>query len=136
VMIFYYSLEYFLGFFLIKIQRRKYDLVVFDRYYYDYIIQPGPFTTDSLFFKALLIGIPKPDIVVFLKSPAEIIYHRKPELSIQEISRQIRICDTIISNVHNPSIVDNTQPKEIVVQIIRSKILEVLRNRARETYAR
>ncbi len=133
VMIFYYSMEFLLGFFLIKIQRRKYDLVVFDRYYYDYAIQP-PFTKDSFFFKALLIGIPKPDIIVFLKSPAEIIYHRKPELSIQEISRQIEICDYFMTKVHNPCIVDNTQPKDLVVQTIRSKILEILRDRAWEKH--
>lgn len=135
VMIVYYSLEYLLGFFFIKIHRRKYDLVVFDRYYYDYAIQPGPFTMDSLFLKALLIGIPKPDIIVFLKSPAVTIYNRKPELSIQEISRQINVCDRFVTTVHNPCIVDNTQPKELVVQLIRLKIIEILRNQIRERHA-
>jgi thymidylate kinase len=136
MMILYYSLDYLLGFFFFfKIQRRKYDLVVFDRYFYDYAIQPGPFTKDSLFYKALLIVVPKPDIIVFLKSPAEIIYKRKPELSILEISRQIKVCDEIITNFHNPCIVDNTQPKDLVVQTIRLKILEVIRNWVREKHA-
>jgi thymidylate kinase len=131
VMVLYYSLEYILGFLLISIRRRKFNLVIFDRYFYDYAIQPSPFSSDCLFFKTLQIGLPKPDIVIFLKSPAEIIYQRKSELSIQELSRQIKICNHIMTQVQNPCIIENTQPKDLVVQIIRSKIIEIIQNRVR-----
>ena len=136
IMIIYYSIEYLFGLLLIKIQRRKCDLVVFDRNYYDYVIQPGPFTMDSLLFKTLLLLMPKPDITVFLNSPANVIFKRKPELNVQEISRQQMICEQIIYNNSNSWIVDNTLPKEIVVQTIRSKIIEQIRKNAMVKYGR
>ena len=134
LMMMYYSLDYILGFFWIFICRRKFDFVIFDRYFYDYIIQPIPFTLQSPLYRFLLALIPKPDIVIFLQSSAEIIYQRKPELSIPELTRQIDICNQVVQNLEMAYTVDNTQPKDIVVQMIRRRILEVLIKNAKEIY--
>lgn len=132
LMMIYYSLDYIIGFFWIFVRRRQFDFVIFDRYFYDYVIQPIPFSPDSHLYRYLLALIPKPDIIIFLQSPAEIIFQRKPELSIPELSRQIEICNQVVQGMSAAYIVDNTQPKVVVVQMIRRRILDVLIRSAKD----
>lgn len=134
LMMIYYSLDYILGFFWIFVHRRKFDFVIFDRFFYDYVIHPMPFTPRSYLYRFLLALVPKPDIIIFLRSPPEIIFQRKPELSIPELSRQIDICNQVIQGMNTANTVDNTQPMDVVVKMIRGRILEMLIKNAKERY--
>ena len=62
---------------------------IFDRYYYDYFIAvPKLNDFDKVLFAAYRYFVPNPSLVVFLYSPAQTIFERKPELSLDEISSQ------------------------------------------------
>jgi len=90
----YYWLDYLIGWNLYIRRDVKYDrFSVFDRYCYDFIVDPKrtrlnlPLWIRNLFIKC----IPQPDIIFFLDASAETIYKRKQELSISEIYRQLSI---------------------------------------------
>lgn len=109
LIVFYYSLEYLIGYYYLKFKNRnKKSFIVFDRYFYDYLIQPSSFKIDNFFIRVLLRIIPHPDILLFLISPPELIYERKPELKVIEIDRQLKICRTISNHFEFSREVDNT----------------------------
>lgn len=123
ILVLYYSLEYLLGYHYLKIKNRnKRTLMLFDRYFYDYLIQPGPFQMDNSLIRILFKIVPSPDIVIFLKSPADLVYKRKPELEVSEIQRQLDICQEIIDLMHFSYKVDNSKPLDEVMQEIRKEI--------------
>jgi thymidylate kinase len=76
------------------IWRWRNRIVIGDRYFYDYYIQNG-FNWRSTFYLDLLTYlIPKPDYTIYLKNTAEVVFSRKPEISIDEILRQIDLIET------------------------------------------
>jgi energy-coupling factor transporter ATP-binding protein EcfA2 len=86
--VFYYQLEFFLGIPKVCALKRKNQLIIFDRYFYDFFTQP---TTKDLIYPfrhILLFFVPKPDLVIHLKADPKIVYARKQELSINEIRTQ------------------------------------------------
>lgn len=88
----YYLVDYSLGF-RIKIKPLLKDggSVLFDRYYYDYMIDPARarIRLPKAVLAAFLPLVPKPEIVIYLDAPAEVLRKRKPELPIEELERQI-----------------------------------------------
>ncbi|EKQ54519.1 MAG: thymidylate kinase [Methanobacterium sp. Maddingley MBC34] len=122
-LVFYYSLEYIIGYYYLKYKNRnKKTFMVFDRYFYDYLIQPGPFKINNIFIRVLLRIVPHPDILLFLKSPPELVYERKPELAVTEIDRQLRICSTISNHFDFSQDIDNTLNLSRVKNDIRDSI--------------
>ena len=88
----YYWLDYLLGYWLrIRPQCMRHNVVVFDRYFYDFLVDPRrsrlglPFWIRRLFLRLT----PQPDLVFFLDCDADIVYARKQELELNEISRQL-----------------------------------------------
>jgi len=86
--ILYYIVDYAIAKPYLFWLRLKGKFVVADRYYYDYLLQPQWSRLPVEVFWFLYPLVPKPDLVVCLECPPQTIYDRKPELSIQEISRQ------------------------------------------------
>jgi thymidylate kinase len=89
----YYLLDYTFGYYIKVFPKKSFKACVwiFDRYYYDYFIDPKR-TLISLPNWILSLGqflIPEPDIIICLIADAENINSRKPELSINEINRQL-----------------------------------------------
>ncbi len=89
----YYSLDFILGYWF-KVypdKVRKPCLYVFDRYFYDYIIDPVRSRIDLP--KKLLewwrLIIPEPDLLLCLGAEPGIIHVRKPELPLDEVKRQV-----------------------------------------------
>jgi thymidylate kinase len=76
---------------------RRGGLVLVDRYYYNYYLDPvsvkyyGP----SWLLDRLCPFFPRPDLVVVLRAPSEVLLARKQELSAEEISRQIALLDRL-----------------------------------------
>ena len=80
IVVAYYTLEFIVGRFIISGVKRRCGIVLFDRYYYDFFVQP---TTRNLiwrFRKLLLFFVQKPDITIHLIAPPEVLYERKREL--------------------------------------------------------
>lgn len=89
----YYMLDYTFGFYL-KVWPKKaiHSCVwIFDRYYYDYLIDPkrGRIKLPHLILKFGQFIIPEPDIILCLGADAETIHKRKPELPLEEVKRQV-----------------------------------------------
>lgn len=88
----YYWLDYVIGMPLILRKSAQFDrITIFDRYIYDFLVDPErsriglPYWLRRLFTRL----VKQPQIVFVLQAPAETIYHRKQELSIDEITHQL-----------------------------------------------
>lgn len=63
--------------------------VLADRYLYDAVAAPAPFGLDVVLGRLVCSLAPRPDLVVVLTDDAERIHARKPELTVEEIRRQM-----------------------------------------------
>jgi thymidylate kinase len=125
IMLLYYTLDYLLGYPLIIRSRGQGELIIFDRYFYDYLIQSSlslPYWLLNLMMRL----IPKPDMVVYLKNRPEVILSRKPELTRQELERQGGLCAQLISRLPQGKVVETTgtagETTAKVAQILVAKI--------------
>lgn len=93
VRISYYWLDYVIGFkYLVRKDVQHDRFSIFDRYSYDFIVDPGrtrlnlPLWVRKLYVKCM----PHPKIVFYLDADPEVIYKRKQELTLDEITRQTK----------------------------------------------
>ena len=118
----YYSIDYILGYFLKyrKILKNE-GFVIFDRYSYDFIIQPPYRSYINLpKFIKLFFGffIPKPKLVIYFKSDAETLYSRKQEETRNELEELVGLYDAFVENHKRIKPIDANKSKEIVLQQI------------------
>lgn len=130
---FYYMLDYTLGYYL-KIYPKKAIrccVWIFDRYYYDYLIDPkrGRIDLPQWILKLGQFIIPEPDLILCLGTHAEIIHNRKPELPLKEVERQVaelkRFC-----NSHKRAVwIDTTNSIETSSDDAMAAIIKVMAKR-------
>ncbi|MCD8081172.1 MAG: hypothetical protein LUF04_12455, partial [Bacteroides sp.] len=129
---FYYNLDYILGYFLkVKKHLLRNELVVFDRYYYDYLIDKSRYRLDisDSVIKVLQGLIPRPNITFLLVGTPEVLYERKRELSIEEITEQLEKIKSIrVKNTVEVE-VDVDQDIETVVTNVSRQILTYMNGR-------
>lgn len=97
----YYSLDYIFGYWfkVYPAMVKRQNLYVFDRYYYDYLIDPrrSRIKLPRWIIRAVGILIPRPDLILCLGTDPVVIHSRKPELPLKEIKRQVaelrRFCE-------------------------------------------
>ena len=89
----YYYFDYVVGYWMkiYPILVKRASMVFFDRYYYEYMIDPRRCAVKlppgfARFFSRF---IPKPDLILCLGGDPEKIYERKPETSLEEVNRQV-----------------------------------------------
>lgn len=89
----YYSFDYVIGYWLKVYPNlvKRPTMYVFDRYYYDYIIDPkrSRINLPQWIIKAFGYMIPQPDLIICLGADPRVIYNRKSELPLGEVSRQV-----------------------------------------------
>ncbi len=88
----YFNLDYILGYWLsVKLSLGKNQLVVFDRYYYDYLLDQYRYRLklNEHIIRWFSHLIPKPDITFLLVGDPGILYQRKKELPYQEVEQQV-----------------------------------------------
>ena len=88
----YYWLDYVIGYVLrVLPRRRRHSLVIFDRYFYDYLVDPmrSRIRQGTLAAKILSHLVPKPDHVFVCTTNAERVFERKQELPLPEVQRQL-----------------------------------------------
>ena len=111
----------------------KNGLVVVERYYYDYFVDTRRFRM-NIAPGIINIGysvVMKPDLVVCLDAPADVIHHRKNELSLAETSRQRESYRLLTSKLQYGYIIDATQPLQEVTRTATSIILSHLSQRTK-----
>lgn len=89
----FYLLDYTLGYWFKVFPKKifKSCVWIFDRYYYDYLIDKRR-TMVNLPNWLLRLGqalISEPDLIICLGAEPDAIYARKPELSLKEVKRQV-----------------------------------------------
>jgi thymidylate kinase len=115
----YYSLGYLLGYGVIFLRRGRGELIIFDRYYYDYLIQPGMSLPSGLIMMVSNL-LPKPDLLIYLHNDPQVIFSRKPELTIKELVRQSAVCYQLIDRLPQGCLVETTgTPEEITERVAK-----------------
>ena len=124
---FYYNLDFIFGYMLlVKKMRIQKQLVIFDRYYYDYFvdIQRYQYSFPKFIPKLFAWSIPTPDIIFILDGTAETLYARKKELPIDELKRQIDAYRKIADKYKNAVLINVEQPLDNVVLDVTNHILQ------------
>jgi thymidylate kinase len=124
----YYGIGSFCGHFWVwKNKRRGGSLVVLDRYFYEYSIQDEFINCPRWLLKIIAMFIPKPDLLIYLKARPETIFERKQELPLNIISRQVQLCEQIVTKANNGVVIDNEIDSSEVIEkiccIIAQKII-------------
>lgn len=106
-------------------QRAQGYLVFLDRYYlFDLYVDPlryrygGPLPL----VRQMADWMPKPDLILLLDAPAEILLARKQEVSAQEIARQRDAYLELVKPLPNSHILDATQSVEAVGAEVKQRI--------------
>jgi len=133
IKLFYLWLDYTVGY-LISVHWKKIfsTLVIFDRYFHDILIDPLRFRYGGPSWLAALLvrAIPKPDAIVFLNVPSEIIQQRKSEISRDECEQQTKDYIALAKKTKKSLIVDAAQPLNDVVKEVNNSLLNLLANKA------
>ena len=128
----YYTADYLLGY-VPKIwwPKVRFNLVILERYYYDFIYDRRRFNLNlpdflPRFFMPL---IPKVDLLFFLNGNPEDIYSRKKELSLEAIKRQLANIKKLTKNLDNVYEINVSRPLPEVVEEVRDIIIRYLADR-------
>jgi len=131
VNVIYYSLEYLFGYIILLQARMRNEIIVFDRYFYDYLIQSTYSRVPRWLLLILERVLPSPNILIWLRNIPDVIHQRKQELTTSQILRQMRVCEEIIGR--NSKIdaytVWTDGGVESTVNLVRIKVFEFLSNR-------
>lgn len=131
VRFFYYVIDFILGHW-IKVRPciLKGELVIFDRYYYDYLVDPFRFnmSVPGWLPRLLLPIIPAPDLVIYLHASPETLYNRKHELPMSELDRQQHEFNKLLNIIPNSFKISVEQSVcEVTDEIVA--IIQGVRNR-------
>lgn len=127
----YYWLDYVIGYwFYLRKKCIAGKIFIFDRYFYDFIVDPHRSRIDlPKWIRSFFLNItPKPDIVIFLDCDAKTILGRKRELAEDEIIRQLSLYRSLSKKYKNfYSINSDTKENEILNSIVREYIRRISR---------
>lgn len=126
----YYGLDYVLGYW-IRVRPRLSKgrtLFLFDRYYFDYFVDPARFRVSlpHCVFRFMNLFIPRPDRVVILTGDPEGLRQRKPELPLAELEAQSQRLRLLGTRLENVCWIDTNQPIENSRHELLEVVLEVL----------
>jgi thymidylate kinase len=106
-------------------------IVVFDRHFYsdyyahDIVASKGPRSLDRRLHGWMLQHLyPRPDMVILLDAPAEVLWERKQEGSFEALARRRQEYLRLGDVVGDFAVVDATQPEDVVMSEIRRLILD------------
>jgi thymidylate kinase len=114
---------------------RRSELVIFDRYYPDILIDPlryrlpASIRTLAMWLVALA---PQPDLCVLLDAPAEVLQSRKAEVSLAESHRQRHAYLAMFQSITGSVIVNANLPINGAAQQVSAAVLARLTNTPRE----
>ncbi|MDC0204492.1 hypothetical protein OAJ65_01705 [Flavobacteriales bacterium] len=116
----HFSLDYIFGYFIkILPLKIKSALVIFDRYYDDLLVDPKRYRYGGsiLFASMTRFFIPKPDLCFVLIADEDVIYKRKQEVELNELTRQLKSYNSLIDGKQYVYIDVNREVNEIVNEI-------------------
>jgi thymidylate kinase len=110
---------------------RRSALVLFDRYYHDLLVDPIRHRYGGPMRLAQLAGrlYPRPDLVILLDAPADVLHARKHEVPLEETARQREAYLELVQSLPCGHVVDASMPIHKVVADAEKIILDHLATR-------
>jgi thymidylate kinase len=125
-------MDYVLGYLLnIYLQVVKSTFVIFDRYYYDLLVDPKRYRYGAPRWIARLIGwfIPRPDLIILLDASSEVLQNRKKEVTLEETRRQREAYLKLVHSLSMGHVVDASKPQQEIVRQIEGIVLDYMEKR-------
>jgi thymidylate kinase len=125
-------LEFFLGSHLrVRPVTFKGGLVLIDRYYYDFLVDQRRYRmrVPSWLVRVGLAFLKKPDLVLLLDAPAEILQSRKREVELAETQRQREAYLKMIKSLPNGRVINAAQAPQEVTREIKNVVLRFMAER-------
>ena len=106
-------------------------LVLIDRYYYDFFVDQRRYrlSVPQSIVRLGHVFLKKPDLVLLLDAPAEVLHSRKQEVPLAETGRQRIAYRELVRGLPNGRVLDATQPPEKVGADITRAILDFMAQR-------
>ena len=106
-------------------------LVLIDRYYYDFFVDQRRYRLSVPLFIVRLghFFLKKPDLVVLLDAPAEVLQRRKQEVPLAETERQRVAYRELVQGFPNGRVLDAAQPPDKVGADLNRAILDFMAQR-------
>lgn len=127
--------DYWLGYLLqIVPAMQKSQLIVFDRYLYDLLVDSkrvrygGP----TWLLRLAARVVPHPDLVILLDAPAEVVWARKQEVSFNEVLRQRDGYCKVAHRLPFAKVVNAAQPLPAVIRDVDMAIVDYYERRTVE----
>jgi len=121
---------------LLRVRPRLFrnKMVIIDRYYYDFMVDPRRFRIRVSDRWAWLMYrfMPKPGLVIGLTAPVDVIQSRKREVPPEETARQCVAYQKVIDHLPYGYMVDTNRPLEAVVDEALGIVLNHLVQRAKK----
>lgn len=129
----YYMIDYTFGY-LRKVWlpiHSKSKVFFFDRYYYEYYLDQRRSRVNLPMWIVRLgeFFIPKPDLILCLGGDPEKIYARKPETSLEEVTRQTKVLKEFCNKRKNAVWIDTTVTPEESINAAMKAINEMMSKR-------
>ncbi len=126
--LFYFLFDYWAWFLLnIKPLLMRPSLIIFDRYYYDLLIDPKRYRYGGSMWFANLISkfVPKPNIVILLDAPVSVLQSRKQEVPFAETKKQRNAYLQYIKSIENGVVIDASEPLPNVIHNVEKIIMGI-----------
>lgn len=118
----YYSSDYVAFWPFIELEKKRGALIVFDRYFDDFIVDPKRtrLNPNLKLARRFQKFIPQPDKIIVLRCDAETATQRKPELSLSEYQRQQELYLEMAQTRKNSYVIDTSHsPEQSIEQAAR-----------------
>jgi thymidylate kinase len=128
----FWLLDYTLGYYAsVRPELVRSTLVLFDRYLLDVLVDARRYRYGGppWLVRALWRVVPKPDLVILLDAPAEVLQGRKLEVSPEETARQREAYRALVGSLPNGHLVDAARPVEQVAAQVDAIVLDFLTRR-------
>jgi thymidylate kinase len=120
-------LDWTLGYWgrLVRLRARGH-LILFDRNYYDLLVDPKRYRYGGPLWLAKLVSwlIPRPNLVILLDAPPEVLQERKQEVPLEETTRQRAAYLKLLRSLSEGCVINATRPLNDVVAEIERVVLD------------
>ena len=108
--------------------RQSHRLVLFDRYIHDILVDPRRYRMERLrgWMRWMLKAAPKPDLLVIISAPADMIQARKQEVPPEETARQVAAYEALSDILTNTVIIRNETTPEAAAAAVLTRLEAVV----------